>query len=242
MTPGTTPPLSSDFVFGSTTPGKWGNPTFGTGASVTYSFMESKLVSSGGNTSVDLSTFMPVGFKDEIVAAFDAWSAVVDITFTEVVDPGVDWQAPAALASDIRISGEDLGGPGGALAHAFFPPKNGGPAAGDIHFDSKDTWKIGFGGPGFDIFQVAAHEIGHAIGLGHECGDDGLDTPCEVALMNPFITEDFRGPQADDIAGAQEIYGAPATAPVPLPAALPLMAGALALLGGLGLRRRRAAA
>lgn len=73
--------------------------------------------------------------------------------------------------------------------------------AGDIHFDTADTWKIGFGGAGFDIFQVMAHEIGHAIGLDH--------TGVSGSLLEPFYSEAFSGPQAEDIAGAQAIYGAP---------------------------------
>ena len=98
-----------------------------------------------------------------------------------------------------------MDGAGGTLAHGYYPPANGLTAAGDIHFDIGDTWKLGFGGGGFDIFQVAAHEIGHAIGLDH--------TAVPASLMNPFYTEVFAGPQADDIAGAVFIYGAAVSTP-----------------------------
>lgn len=100
-----------------------------------------------------------------------------------------------------------------------------------IHFDIAETWKIGFGGSGFDIFQVTAHEIGHAIGLGHE------DT-ATVALMDPFYTEAFSGLQADDEAGAIFIYG-PAVTAVPEPRTIMLLGiGVLGMLG-YGWRRRK---
>lgn len=221
--------ISGDFVLGPTSPGKWGSPVFGTGATVTWSLMPSgsSIVETGfSGTSVALSTFMPVGFHSSIVAAFAAWSSVSNITFIEVSDDGAAFNA-ATMSGDIRIGGHAFDGAGGILAHGFFPPANGFTAAGDIHFDSGDTWKIGLGGGGFNIFQVAAHEIGHAIGLGH--------TGVAGSLMEPFYTEAFAGPQADDIAGAQFIYGAPQTA-VPEPSSILLaLTGVLAL----GWRARR---
>lgn len=228
LAPGT--PEADDFVLGPTAPGKWGPAALGTGATVTWSLMGSGLgTDAGAGTSVALASFMPAGFKAAIISAFAAWSAVADLTFIEVADPGVDWQAAGAAAVDIRITGHAFDGPGGTLAHGFYPPSNGGAAAGDIHFDTAEAWKIGFGGPGFDIFQVAAHEIGHAIGLDH--------TGVPASLMNPFYTEAFVGLQADDIAGAVFIYGAAPANGVPEPAT----AGML-LLGAMGLpflRRRR---
>lgn len=226
--------ISGEFVLGPTSPGKWGSPVFGTGATVTWSLMPSGVSVEDGptSTSTALSAFMPVGFHAQIVAAFAAWSSVADITFIEVADDGAAYDA-ATTSGDIRIAGTNLGSPGGVLAHGYYPPTNSFTAAGDIHFDTNDTWILGSGGGGFNIFQVAAHEIGHAIGLDH--------TGVPLSLMNPVYTEAFFGPQADDIAGAVFIYGAPQSTAVPEPGSIVLLLTAVLALGWRARRQRLAA-
>ena len=223
--------IPGDFVLGPTSPGKWGpSGVMGTtGGVVTWSLMGPgvSLAAEGAGFNTPLSAFMPLGFHAEIVAAFATWSAVADISFVEVPDSGHAFNAFGA-AGDIRIGGHAFDGAGGTLAHGFYPPANGVSAAGDIHFDIGDPWGLGLVGPGFSIFQVMAHEIGHAIGLNH--------TGVPASLMNPFYTEGFSGPQADDIAGAVFIYG-PAVAAVPEPSGFLLLG--IGAIGVFAYRRRK---
>ena len=174
-----------------------------------------------------LTGFMPAGYLSVVQAAFGAWSAVANISFSQIADDGAAFNA-ATNSGDIRLGGHAFDGVFGTLAHGYYPPVNGNTAAGDIHFDIAETWVLSLPEDGFDLFNVLTHEIGHAIGLNH--------TLVAGSLMNAFYTEAFSGPQADDIAGAQFIYGAAPQIDVPAPAsALVFVFG----LAGLGWARRQ---
>uniref|UniRef100_A0A674IST5 Collagenase 3 n=1 Tax=Terrapene triunguis TaxID=2587831 RepID=A0A674IST5_9SAUR len=90
-------------------------------------------------------------------------------------------------------------GPFNQLAHAFSPGENFG---GDIHFDDDETWTNTRGA--FNLFTVAAHEIGHALGLDHSSNPQALMYP----IYTYTGTRDFVLPE-DDVEGIQALYGIP---------------------------------
>jgi hypothetical protein len=136
--------------------------------------------------------------------AFDRWAALSGLSYTRVTFNGQDWDDASAWGTtgndttrgDIRICGIDIDGPSGILAFNPFP--NGG---GDMHMDVAERWDDN-SPPDFTLLRsTVAHEHGHGIGLLHICPTAG------VFLMEPAATENFEGPQHDDIRGAHRMYG-----------------------------------
>jgi hypothetical protein len=137
--------------------------------------------------------------RSAITQAFGLWSAVTPLTFSEVAigsSPDIIIRFVAGDHGD----GSNFDGPSGILAHAFYPPPNGGDIAGDTHFDEAEVWTISTPPTGIDLVSVAAHEFGHAIGLAH--------STVSTALMYPYYSGAHRFLDADDIAGIRSLYGA----------------------------------
>ena len=97
------------------------------------------------------------------------------------------------------------------------------PIAGDMHFNDAQSWQIG---NRVDLFSVALHETGHALGLGHS------DKPGDV--MYPYYHM-HTGLAPNDISAVLELYAAQAVAPnsnptppAPTPPVSPLVLAVIA--------------
>jgi hypothetical protein len=135
--------------------------------------------------------------------AFALWAAYTPLRFTRVAMSAGPEIVIRFVAGD-HNDGFPFDGPGGVLAHAFYPsipPAPVTPIMGDAHFDEDETWTVTVppGAGQIDLVTVAAHEFGHSLGLGH--------SSVTGALMAPF----YGGPQRflhnDDVAGIQSLYG-----------------------------------
>uniref|UniRef100_U3JXH9 Matrix metallopeptidase 11 n=1 Tax=Ficedula albicollis TaxID=59894 RepID=U3JXH9_FICAL len=178
---------------------------------------QKRFVLSGGRWDKTNLTYRIIRFPWQLVKAkvrrtieeaLKVWSDVTPLTFTEVQEGRAD----IVIDFTRYWHGDNLpfDGPGGILAHAFFPKTH---REGDVHFDYDETWTIG-NSLGTDLLQVAAHEFGHVLGLQH--------TAVSKSLMSPFYI--FRYPLSlseDDKQGIQHLYGKPSPEPEPTPTPTP---------------------
>jgi hypothetical protein len=152
--------------------------------------------------------------RSEIERALQEWTRYAKLT----ISPGT--QESALRSIDVQFARGSHGdqypfdGPGGVLAHTFYPaPPNIEPIAGDMHLDADEVWHTG---SGVDLYSVVLHEAGHALGLGHS------DQP--GAVMYPYYKLSA-GLANDDIDAIQELYGSADTTipppPTPTPAPNP---------------------
>ncbi|MFW9788642.1 MAG: matrixin family metalloprotease [Candidatus Thorarchaeota archaeon] len=125
-----------------------------------------------------------------VLDAFNQWASESCVSFSEVKSGGdisLSWE------SGDHGDGSAFDGPGGVLAHAFYPQD------GRLHFDEDELWTDDDPPTGFDLVTVALHELGHILGLSHS-----TDTQ---AVMYAYYSGKRRTLRTDDKNGIQSIYG-----------------------------------
>ncbi|XP_029302243.1 LOW QUALITY PROTEIN: collagenase 3-like [Cottoperca gobio] len=125
--------------------------------------------------------------------ALNVWTDVTPLTFKKLHEGIADIMI--SFGSKEHGDYNPFDGPNGLLAHAY-PPGQG--IGGDTHFDEEENWTID--SSAYNLFFVAAHELGHALGMSHST-DAG-------ALMYPVYSYTTGYPLSeDDIEGIQALYG-----------------------------------
>ncbi|MBX3322946.1 MAG: matrixin family metalloprotease [Phycisphaeraceae bacterium] len=159
--------------------------------------------------------------RDAYIFVLATWASVVQIHFVEIAAPNwnrsIDFRWAtgdhcAIEAAECGVAECAFDGPGGTVAHAGFPPGAASVCvnpmsesfAGNVHFDDAELYEQDVGNPGVSLMLVAAHEVGHSLGLIHDEGPGGPH------IMRPTVSsaDGMQAPSASDIAHLQQGYAA----------------------------------
>jgi len=165
-----------------------------------------------------------LAFRDQreaCIFALATWASIVQIDFVEIGAP--NWNRSIdfrwARGNHCAIESGECGdvdcpfdGEGGVIAHAGFTPGAASQCvspmletwAGNVHFDDDDLYERDNAGDGLSLTFVAAHEIGHALGLVHDVGPGGP----HIMRTSVNASQGMQAPSASDIAHLQSGYAA----------------------------------
>ncbi|XP_070171061.1 matrilysin-like [Polyergus mexicanus] len=146
-----------------------------------------------------------------VEAAFALWAANSSLNFAhDPLRPDIliSYRTGAhtyANRRNVGICPATFDGPGGALAHAFFP-SGATDFTSEIHIDNSEPWHVYLNkNPSntHHLLQTLTHEIGHALGLQHSMRNDSIMFPYIPDIKNQFPVK----LSIEDILAIQNLYG-----------------------------------
>jgi hypothetical protein len=140
-------------------------------------------------------------WQREVLRAFQTWSAFTNLNISLVGDGGLPFGAAGAVQGDRRFGDVRVGAAPlspDVLASASPFSWSGTTLAGDLLFNSAQLFRRGDVAGAYDLFSVALHEAGHALGLDHSHeGGSALNEGYSYRT----------GLSAEDVADIREMYG-----------------------------------
>ncbi len=166
---------------------KWGKPQFGRpSGTITFGF------DAAFYTSLQLASGSFGDFQNAAEAALDTWASVAQLDFQYTA---------SATSADLVFTAASL--PGTQIGEALTRYVEAGTVdevtSALVTFDADRAWSP-FGESGVNFYNVALHEVGHTLGLGHPDAED-------EAMYAFYDSDDTVSLGAGDIAGVQFIYG-----------------------------------
>src|SRR5262245_4558741 len=183
---------------------------------LTLSFVPDGTAYSGGGTSslfATMDALMPrATWQDQILKAFQSWTAVAGINISVVSDSGDPLGTPGAVTGDkrfgdIRVSATTMSSDAIASGAPF--SWTGTTFAGDLMFNTSYLFSAAtgsmMGGLGisatrtYDLYTVAVQEAGHILGLGNSADPS--------SVMYTSYSAPRTGLSAGDVSAVQALYG-----------------------------------
>ncbi|XP_071511712.1 stromelysin-1-like [Diadema antillarum] len=144
--------------------------------------------------------------QDSVSRALQLWSDVTPLNF-RMLDDYDEEKADIYVSFSKYRHGDPypFDGPDGTIAHAYLPNGHFGDLDGDVHFDDSELFSYD-GDSGYNLYKVAAHELGHSLGLEHSFKMGSIMVPDYSGFKGD--DHEFKLGE-DDIRAIQVLYGDP---------------------------------